>query len=341
MQKSFWQNFESPIIGLAPMDGVTDAAMRFITKKYGNPTLTITEFTSAEGIRAGALRLMKDFRYSEIETPIVAQVFGADPTAFYPAAIVVAAMGFDGIDINMGCPAKSIEEHGAGAALIQDPKRAGEIIKVVKKALTDWSNGLTLKQANLHPHMLEFLEKRKLPTSRKLLPISVKTRIGFDKPVTKDWISHLLSFDLANISLHGRTLKQLYQGQADWEQIGIAAALVKQTPTTFLGNGDIASLHDAHQKIKQYGLNGVLIGRAAFGNPWVFKGIEAPPVTKLAVALEHARKYEELFPTYHFLPMRKHLAWYAKGFESAAELRQQLVMTNSASEAETIITPLL
>src|SRR5689334_7416748 len=119
MNRGFWDNLPTPIMGLSPMDGVTDAAMRYITKKYGKPDIMMTEFTSAEGIRAGALRLMKDFSFDETQRPIVAQLFGSDPDAFYKATLVVAALGFDGVDINMGCPAKSVEEHGAGASLIR------------------------------------------------------------------------------------------------------------------------------------------------------------------------------------------------------------------------------
>lgn len=338
MHSSFWQTLAKPIIGLAPMDGVTDAAMRFITKKYGNPPIVFTEFTSAEGIRAGALRLMKDFQYSEIERPVIGQVFGSDPDAFYHAAIVVAALGFDGLDINMGCPAKSVHERGAGAGLIKNPALAGEIIKASRRALEDWNDGISLKQAKIHETIITYVNDQKVTPKRSLLPLSVKTRIGFDKPVTKDWISHLLQFNLANISLHGRTLKQLYSGQANWDEIGQAAELTKAAQTSLLGNGDIVSLRDAHDKIKTYGLDGALIGRASFGNPWIFANSDASTEERLKVAVEHALKYEELFPGQHFLPMRKHLAWYAKGFERASQLRQKLVMSNSAQEVSSILS---
>ena len=122
--KGFWENIKGPIVGLAPMDGVTDAAMRFITKKHGNPDVVFTEFVSAEGIRAGAVKLMRDFKYDKIESPVVAQLFGKDPNAFYLATLVVCALGFDGVDINMGCPARKVANRGEGAGLIETPKLA-------------------------------------------------------------------------------------------------------------------------------------------------------------------------------------------------------------------------
>ena len=340
MEKGFWQNLPRPIIGLSPMDGVTDAAMRFITKKYGSPAVMFTEFTSVEGVRAGALRLMKDFLYSGTERPIVAQVFGADPDAFYKTALVVAALGFDGIDINMGCPAKSVEEHGAGAGLIKTPQKAAKIIAATKKGVEDWIAGATLDKGGLSPQITAFVKRLNPQNGRKLIPVSVKTRIGYDKPVTKAWVSHLLEQNIANISLHGRTLKQLYSGEADWDEIAKAAALAKATPTCFLGNGDINSLEDAKEKIKKYALDGVLVGRAAQGNPWFFTGKEADTHTRITVALEHARYYEKIFPGESFLPVRKHLAWYARGFENASEWRQKLVLADSSADAARILAPM-
>jgi tRNA-dihydrouridine synthase B len=337
MQTSFWQTIDKPIIALSPMDGVTDVAMRHITQKYGKPSFTVTEFTSVEGINAGALRLMKDFKYTDLERPVLAQIFGHTPSAFYKAAIVVAALGFDGVDINMGCPAPSIQEHGAGAGLIRTPKLASEIIRAVQKGVKDWSEGVTLEKAEVDPEIIKYINETHPNVERRLIPVSVKTRTGYDVPVTEEWISHLLQHDLANITLHGRTLKQLYMGLADWDEIAKAAKLVKQTNTTFLGNGDILSYEDALEKIKKYNLDGVLIGRAAQGNPWFFKNHIPTQAERFAVAIEHAKVYEQLCANDHFLPMRKHLAWYIKGFDNASDLRQKLVMSNSSVDVEHIL----
>ncbi|MBU1071286.1 tRNA-dihydrouridine synthase [Patescibacteria group bacterium] len=304
--KGFWETIKKPIVGLAPMDGVTDAAMRFITKKHGNPDVMFTEFVSAEGIRAGAVKLMKNFIYDESERPIVAQLFGKDPEAFYVAVKTVLKLGFDGVDINMGCPARKVAKRGEGAGLINNPELALAIIKEVQRAVNN------------------------------KIPVSVKTRIGYDKPVTEEWISKLLSVEPAVISLHGRTLKQGYGGLADWEEIGKAAKLCKETETLLLGNGDVKSVEDGKEKIKKYGGDGFLIGRAAFGNPWVFNKGETL-VKKFEVALEHARKFEELYPDDRFFVMRKHLSWYAKGFDGAKELRSKLVRCDSAEEVKKVI----
>src|SRR3989344_4686577 len=135
--KGFWENLKKPIVGLAPMDGVTDRAMRIITKRYGNPDVMFTEFVSAEGIRAGAEKLLEDFEYSNEERPIVAQLFGKDPDAFYLAAKTVLKLGFDGVDINMGCPARKVANRGEGAGLINTPELAFQIIKEVQRAVNN------------------------------------------------------------------------------------------------------------------------------------------------------------------------------------------------------------
>lgn len=336
MDHGFWSKLDKPIFGLSPMDGVTDGAMRYITKKYGKPQVLFTEFTSAEGVRAGATRLMKDFYFDESERPIVAQIFGSDPDAFHRTAMVVAALGFDGVDINMGCPAKSVEERGAGAALINTPRVAGQIVAAVKMGIEDWSSGKKLEDF-VSEEIVEHVKRRNPNPEKKNIPVSIKTRIGVDTPVTEDWMHQLVEFKPANISLHGRTLKQLYSGEANWEEIGKAAKIVKTAGICFLGNGDIISFNDAIEKINTYGLDGVLVGRSAQGNPWFFTGKEIKLKEKLLVAIEHARYFEKVFPDSHFLPMRKHLAWYARGFENASDLRGLLVQASSAAEAERMI----
>ena len=241
MFQGFWGKLKKPIIGLAPMDGVTDAPMRFITAKYGKPDVIFTEFVSADGIKHGAKRLLRDFKFDEIERPVVAQLFGGDPEAFFEVAKLIIKMGFDGVDINMGCPARKVAGRGEGAGLIKDPDLAARIIAAVKKGVDG------------------------------KIPVSVKTRIGYDQ-ADQGWWQFLASQDLAAVTMHGRTFKQLYQGKADWEVIARAATLIKQSGTIFLGNGDVESIPDAHEKIEKYGVDGVLIGRAVQGNPWVFSG---------------------------------------------------------------------
>lgn len=355
MDKGFWDNLKKPVIGLAPMDGVTDAAFRYITAKYGAPAISITEFTSVEGIEAGAIKTLEAFIYDEIERPIVAQIFGHTPEAFYKAAFVISELGFDGIDINMGCPAKNIASRGSGAALIKTPTLAKEIIKKTKQGASDWANGKKIETISLPESIIAYIklykEKHSIVSKHRTLPVSIKTRIGFDDVVIEEWIKHLLETEPVNISIHGRTLKQMYSGSADWEMIAKAAKIARQSHTTVLGNGDIKDLNDANLKIKQYGVDGILIGRAAFGNPWVFKNKIPTLKEKFTVAIEHAKVYEEIFVDMPagtllsnlwpsdklFMPMRKHLSWYCRGFENAGEVRKKLMETKNTLEVTSII----
>ena len=338
VERGFWSQLRKPIIGLAPMDGVTDAAFRYIAAKYGHPDLMITEFTSVEGIRAGAERLLDDFIFDESERPIVAQLFGADPSAFFIAAVIVSALGFDGIDINMGCPAKNVTGHGAGAALIRDPERAKEIVRQTRAGTEAWANGISLKEAGVADNLIE---KLKVTYSRKALPVSLKTRIGYDSIVAHDWVQHLLEVNPVTITLHGRTLKQLYTGFANWDVISSSAQIVHQTATIILGNGDVKDMPDARSKIIQYGVDGVLIGRATFGNPWLFQEYSPTWEERLATALEHARYLHTHFPGPAFIKVRKHLLDYVKGNEGARDLRVALMRVKTLEEIEDILVPLV
>lgn len=331
------------------MDGVTDAACRFITAKYGQPSLIMTEFTAVEGLHAGATRLLTDFIYHPIERPICAQLFGAQPDAFYEAAIVAGYLGFDGIDLNMGCPAKNITEQGAGAALINDPIRATQIILQAQAGAQAWANGISLKEAGIHPSLLlpleqmrkriEFLEGA--PLQPKLLPVSIKTRIGYDKIVITDWIQTLLGTNPAAITIHGRTLKQLYTGTADWDAIRAGAAIATNTDTLMLGNGDLTSIDDGLQQIKGTNMAGFLIGRQAVGNPWIFSNQHPPLNEKLQVANEHARLLAKLIGERGFVKFRKHLLEYTRNLPKDRELRMQIVQVNSPQEVEKVLAHFL
>ncbi|HCC84527.1 MAG TPA: hypothetical protein DEP87_02500 [Candidatus Pacebacteria bacterium] len=354
-QDSIWTSLQLPIIALSPMDGVTDVPFRTITKKYGHPDLIFTEFSSAEGLGHGASELLKEFRYTPDHHPIIGQIYGTTPEFFRQSAILLCELGFDGVDINMGCPAKNVAHSGAGAALIKTPQLAQKIIKATQQGVAEWQNGATLadcpdftakilSQVQNQQQQLKLLSTTNNQLAqRRLVPISIKTRIGFDTEIVGAWIPTLLEMKPAAISLHGRTLRQLYTGRSDWEAIGKAADLVKQSGlgTKILGNGDIDSYQTAHQKIAEFNLDGVLIGRASFGNPWVFLETvpEILPTTKARVALEHAQLFELTYQSdskFSFLPMRKHLSWYIHGFPQAKEIRIQLVQTHSSQEVKAI-----
>lgn len=343
MELGFWKDLPRPIIGLSPMDGVTDAAYRYIMDTHGHPSILMTEFIPVEGIAHGAVKLMSAFTYHKTDTPVIAQIYGVDIPSYYMSAFIVAEMGFSGLDINMGCPDKNVSKRGAGAGMIRQPQHGQNIICETKKAIADWAEGRKIEDVGLPNKIVryvkDYVKARGITVKRRKIPVSVKTRIGVDKIVTEDWIKTLLEVEPANISLHGRTLKQLYSGQADWEEIGKAAALVRQTNTSILGNGDITSLADAHEKINTYNLDGVLIGRATYGNPWIFAGREATPIERLNIAIEHVQAFYDLTPELNFLSMRKHLAWYCKGIVNAAETRAKLMQVTSVDEVREILQP--
>lgn len=359
MHSNFWQNLANPILGLSPMDGVTDAAFRFIVAKYGQPSVIFTEFINVEGLAHGAVKTLPAFLYDPIERPLIGQIYGITPDNFYQACFIVAELGFDGIDINMGCPSKAVSGHGGGAGLIKKPKLACDILKTCRRAAADWAAGKTVREAGVHQDLLPFIrQQQKLrggPPPRRLLPVSVKTRLGYDKIITGSWIETLLSCEPDNITLHGRTLREMYTGEAHWDEIAKAAEIVHAAkyPVTILGNGDVKSLSDARRKIAQNGVDGALIGRASFGEPWIFSDAPPPDLPeKFRIALEHCQKHEEIFrinkaagstltPTQIFAPMKKHLGWYCRGFAGAKELRMQLMSADSTAEVKKILHPWL
>ncbi len=333
--RGFWDTLAPPIIGLSPMDGVTDVAFRTLVHRYSRPSVTITEFTNVEGMARGAVKMLSAFKYGETERPVVAQIFGTEPDSYYKVALLLCSMGFDGIDINMGCPAPNVSSRGAGASLIRTPELAKELVRQAKQAVKDWSEGKNPEDADV-PEAMVAAARTLTPGAvpRRRLPVSVKTRIGYDKGVAEEWMKHLLEAEPANISLHGRTLKQMYLGRADWDAIARAAAVVHKSglPTTLLGNGDIASMEDARKKIGMYGVDGVLVGRAVLGNPWFFKDYEPTPAERARVAMEHSTLFATLLPEYPFVAMRKHLGWYTRGFTHAKDVRIKLMQANSPAD---------
>ncbi len=366
-QTSFWNKLKQPIIGLAPMDGVTDAPCRTMHGMHGKPDVVLTEFTNVEGLWRGSNRIFRDFLYTPVERPVVAQIFGCQPEYFYKAAHIVCELGFDGVDINMGCPARTVANKGGGAALIRLPDTAKAIIRATQDGVRDWANGQTLEDLDMDATRIRQIrqmnEDRILwgdtPSSeRRLLPVSVKTRLGYDSIVITDWVQELLELEPANITIHGRTLVQQYKGEANWDAIAAAAELVRKTDTLILGNGDIHTLYQAAERIRTTGVHGVLIGRATFGNPWLFQnkeelkyllntgqnltpeslpGVMPSRVERLDMALEHARVHARLKGEDHFVELRKHMGWYLGHFPGAKRVRNELVHINSLSDVEQII----
>ena len=352
---NLWQQLPKPIIGLAPMDGVSDLSYRIIQAEYGHPDVIFTEFIPIEGIIRLNNKLLTDFWYTESQRPIIGQIYGNDPALFYAAAQLVCELGFDGVDINMGCPAKSVVHRGCGAALIRTPELAIEIITVVKQAVLDWQqSGLdwnkwpVISAKKAEREFTNFINMSKdlgiynnLPVKRKLIPVSVKTRIGYEQPQVEEWIGNLLTAQPDAITLHGRTLKQLYTGKANWELIKLAVDVRDSlnSETIILGNGDVKSVAEALQRVKETKLDGVLIGRASFGNPNVFKKetSETDLAARFSMIIAHAKLHEKYKPPQAFVQMRKNLAWYISSFPGAVELRSRLMLTNNSLEVETIL----
>jgi nifR3 family TIM-barrel protein len=310
MTFGFWEKLNKPIMALAPMANVTDAAFRFIIAKYGKPDVMYTEFVSADGlVSAGREALLLDLKFDESERPIVAQFFGATPEHFYRTALLAQELGFDGIDINMGCPDRAVLKQGAGAALIETPELAEKIVRETKRGAGS-------------------------------LPVSVKTRLGLKKNTLKNWLPRLLGTELVAVIVHGRTAKELSLVPADWNAIGEAVEIRDKYSrnTLILGNGDVKDLADAESKAKNYGLDGVMVGRGVFGNPWFFAGHFPSTEDKLRVMVEHARLFEKLFSgCKRFDVMKKHFKAYVNGFNGAKELRIKLMAAENTDEVERIV----
>lgn len=360
---NFWQTLPRPVIGLSPMDGVTDASFRAIVAQQGKPDVTFTEFTHVHDICRGPEVCLEPLIYSEIERPMVAQLYGNDPELFYQAAHAVCELGFDGLDVNMGCPSKSVAASGSGAGLIRTPELARAILQAAKRGIEDWAGGRTLEQAGFTPARVAAFQRLNQQrggenrTIRRKIPLSVKTRIGYDSVTVESWIEHLMQEQPALISLHGRTLRQMYRGVADWSAIARAAAVMKGAGTLLFGNGDIHSLQDAIARVREAGVDGVLVGRAVLGAPWFFRakervrelvcgtdgsGVELRTEDvaldqRFAVLLDHGRQFQALCGQKRFYRMRKHLGWYCKGFPHAAALRSKMVQVSSFSELEAVL----
>ncbi len=304
---NIWSELKKPIVVLAPMYDVTDVAFRQIIAQCGKPDLFMTEFVSADGLvhpKSQKILIDLHLRFEKNEHPIVAQIFGANPETIKEAAQLVAELGFDGVDINMGCPYKTVVKDGQGAALIKTPKLAQEIVLAAKEGAGD-------------------------------LPVSVKTRTGFNKEDVKKWIGALVKTEPAAIIIHGRTRKQLSKIPADWNVIEKGARIAQKKGIVVLGNGDITSLSEAHQKAEQYHLDGVMIGRGVFGSPWFFNpSDEKKEVGELLALLhQHAQLYRQYFEgikSPH--AFKKHIKNYIHGFSGAAVIRQHLMDADTMEE---------
>jgi len=316
--QNFWTTLSKPIFALAPMADVTDTAFRRIIASCGKPNVFFTEFVSADGLYHTREQqklpdeqnpLMRDLLFSDGEHPIVAQLFSAHPDMLAYGAALAADMGFDGVDINMGCPDRSIEKQGAGAALMKDTARARTLIRAAKHGV------------------------------RERIPVSVKTRIGYNTNELTTWLPELLAEEPAAITVHARSRKELSKVPARWEHVAEAVEIRdrvqgKDSTTLVLGNGDLTDLSDARTKAKETGADGAMLGRAIFGNPWLWSNRKREDILlseRLGVLSKHCTLFETLVTHKSFAVMKKHFKAYVTDFDGAKELRMGLMQCNDAA----------
>ncbi len=315
----FWETLPKPFFVLAPMANVTDVVFRRIIAKYGKPDVTWTEFVSADGLchPEGRQALLRDLLFTEGERPVVAQLFTAHPEKMYEAAKLVAELGFDGVDINMGCPDKNVMKQGAGASCMKDPVLAQKLIVSAREGVE---------------------------ASGRMIPVSVKTRLGFNQDELETWLPKLLEVKPAVITLHARTKKEMSKVPARWERVKRAVEIAHGSGTLIIGNGDARDLADARKKIEETGADGVMLGRAIFGNPWLFDKDKGNVTVreKLEAAVEHTKLFEEVWGnTKSFELMKKHYQAYVNHFPLAKELRVELMACHSAADVERVIASFL
>jgi nifR3 family TIM-barrel protein len=319
MASSFtWATAGRPIVALAPMAGVTDASYRQFIKKIAPQTVVYTEFLSTDALAFGAKKTMEMLQFDpSIERPFIVQVFGHDPDHFLKAAKIIEELGADGIDINMGCPAAKVVSSCSGSALIKDPKLAAELVHATVKAVK--------------------------------IPVSVKTRLGWDK---KDGLvqfcQELVDAGASALAIHGRRFCDKFTGKADWDPI---YELKRNVSVPVIGNGDIATVDDALEKIGN--LDGIMVGRATWGNPWLLKEItEAFAGRKAEMAMKDSLSFEQKIPFIlehcelairhkgerrGMLEMRRHFASYVKGFEGAVTMRTALMGVETFDDAKAVL----
>jgi tRNA-dihydrouridine synthase len=314
-----WNSLQKPFFVLAPMEDVTDTVFRRIIADCDRPDVFVTEFVNTDGMFSEGKDIVSQrLTFTEDERPLIAQVWGIHPEAYYLAAKRIVELGFDGIDINMGCPQKHVVGSGACAALIKNHVLTKEIIDATRRGISD--------------------------TGRSI-PFSIKTRIGYSSIATEEWIGFLLSLKLDALTVHGRTAKEMSKVPAHWDEIGKVVKLrdTISPETVIIGNGDVKSREDGVQKAKEFGVDGIMIGRGIFENPWVFE--KEKKDHSLRDHLDLLTKHVELFDkTWEgikaFQVIKKYFKIYVRGFDGASDLREKLMACDSAEEVRKILEKL-
>ena len=307
------------------MEDVTDTVFRRIVREVGAPDLFFTEFTSTDGLcTAGRPRVIGRLRHTDGERPLIAQIWGTRPDYFRRVAYEVREMGFDGVDINMGCPVRKIISRGACGALINSPGLASEIIAAARDGAGD-------------------------------LPVSVKTRIGVSTPKAEEWLGFLLQQGLSALTVHGRTVSQQSDGEADWGAVALAVRLRDQAglPTRIVGNGDVKTAACFHQRARESGADGVMVGRGVFENIFLFAAVRdaaagrehaqvefsrLPLVEKIAFFRRHLLLHRETWgPGRGFDVLKKFAKTYLRSFEGAGKLVEAIMRTRAHEAALAVL----
>lgn len=317
-----FESLNKPFFVLAPMDDVTDTVFRRVVGDCAAPDLYFTEFVNVEGLQsAGRPKLLKKLRFTPGEQPLIAQIWGKDPENFYKTAKQIAdgsfarelglpaGVNFAGVDLNMGCPEKTAVRHGTCSALINDRPLAKAIIEATRQGLDG------------------------------RLPLSIKTRLGFNT-VDMTWIEFLLGFDLDLLTIHGRTKKQMSDVPADWDKIGQARRLRdKLAPRTLIaGNGDVMSHTQAQELAEKYKLDGIMIGRGVFHDPFVFS-TDSPwqgygKQERIGLYQDHVRLFAKTWQKgeRNIRTLNRFCKIYINGFDGAKELRERLMVAEDTNE---------
>lgn len=309
MEKNFWRALPKPFFVLAPMAEVTDVAFRRIVAECGRPDVFYTEFISADGLASakGRPRLMQDLRFDERERPIVAQFFGARPEHIREAARTARELGFDGVDINMGCPDRKVMKQGGGAALCGDPSLANAIIAAAKEGAGT-------------------------------LPVSVKSRLGIARPEEfREWLGAILEVGIAALAVHLRTAKEMSKVPAHWEVMPEIVEMAHAAGALAIGNGDVMSVEEGEAFARNTGADGIMVGRGVFHNPWFWNRgknpREASPRERIELLLRHTRYFLDAWgASRNFNILKRFYKIYISGFDGAHELRDVLMKARDEAE---------
>jgi tRNA-dihydrouridine synthase len=302
---NIWQQLPKQFFALAPMDDVTDIVFRRLVNQWAVPDVAFTEFANVDGLQsAGREEVLQKLRRDDGENNAIAQVWGLNPDNYRQSAAEIADMGFAGIDINMGCPVAKIIAKGSCSALIKTPELAAELIAATKDGAGE-------------------------------LPVSVKTRIGFNEIVTEEWCGFLLEQDLAALTVHGRTSKEQSKVDCHWDELakldGLRCKLAPET--VIVGNGDVTTREQGLELMRQHQLDGIMIGRGVFANPYVFAPeAEQPDLTmsqRIEMFIEHIEAYRlEWGDAKNPAALKKFAKTYIREFEGASDLRDELMQRN-------------